>query len=108
MAELAWLKREDEVFDGPGLIVEIDVLDPPAGDAIIGDNAQLIEVSNGSEHGDWTERSQSLFNPNSEIGMGSTADPAVPSGHPRRARARQRGGGWPDGTGRTSALGIRA
>ena len=68
MAELAWLKREDEVFDGPGLIVEIDVLDPPAGDAIGGDNARLIEVSNGSEHGDWTERSQSLFNPNSEIG----------------------------------------
>ena len=34
------------------------------------------------------------LNLNSEIGMGSTADPAVPSGH------------WPDGTGRMLALGT--
>ena len=33
--------------------------------------------------------STSRFNPNSEIGMGSTGDPPVPSGH------------WPDGMGRT-------
>ncbi len=37
------------------------------------------------------------LNLNSEVGMGSTGDPPVPSGH------------WPDGTGRTSALetGVR-
>jgi hypothetical protein len=32
---------------------------------------------------------QIAFNPNSEVGLGSTGDPPVPDGH------------WPDGTGRT-------
>ena len=38
---------------------------------------------------------QIAFNPNSEVGLGSTGDPPVPDGH------------WPDGTGRTLIPGNR-
>src|SRR5688500_16343251 len=63
-AEAARLDRKQQVLYAPRRVIKINVFDPPARLRIRGSHAELLQLSDGSQHNRLTPERRVLFNSN--------------------------------------------